>query len=67
MTIIKHDNTDAVVQRSSKQKVSEKFSKFLGNDLCQNVFFNKAAGLRSATLFKMDSNTGVFLGILRNF
>ena len=28
---------------------------------CQSLFFNKVAGLRSATLLRRDSGTGIFL------
>ena len=49
-------STKAVVQRYSVKKVFlEKgvlFTKFIGTHLCQNLFFNKAAGLRPATLLK---------------
>ena len=44
--------------RSSHQSCSvwkgvlRKFTKFTGEHLCQSLFFNKAAGLRPATLFK---------------
>ena len=44
--------------RSSRQKVFRKkgvfrnFAKFIGKHLCQSLFFNKAAGLRAATLLK---------------
>ena len=34
--------------------------------MCQSLFFNKVAGLRQLYL-KRDSDTGVFLLILRNF
>lgn len=54
------------------QKVEDK-KEFLKNS--QNVpetrvlesLFNKDAGLRPANLLKMDTSTGVFLWILRNF
>ena len=47
-----------ITSRSSNQKCSMKngvlrnFTKFTGKLLCQNLFFNKVAGLRPATLFK---------------
>ena len=36
----------------SKKVILKNFAKFTGKHLCQSVFFNKAAGLRSATLLK---------------
>ena len=33
-------------------KKAEYFAKFTGKHLCQNLFFNKAADLRPATLLK---------------
>ena len=47
-------------QRSSHQRCSvttgvlRNFAKFTGKQLCQRLFFNKVAGLRSATLLKMS-------------
>ena len=35
-----------------KKGVLENFTKFTGKHLCQSLFFNKVAGLRSATLLK---------------
>ena len=43
------------------KSVLEKFTKFTGKHLCFSLFFNKAKGLRFATLLKRDSGTGVFL------
>ena len=37
---------------SIKNRVLKNFTKFTGKHLCQSLFFNKAAGLRSATLLK---------------
>ena len=57
---------DARIFRSSRQRccikkgVRKNFSKFIGNHLCQTLFFNKAAGWG----FQKDSGTGVFLWIL---
>ena len=51
-----------------KKGVLRNFAKFTGKHLCQSLFFNKVAGLRSTTLLKKrDSGTGVFLRILPNF
>ena len=47
-----------------KKGVLRNFTKFTGKHLCQSLFFNKVAGLRTATLFKKGSGTGVFLSIL---
>ena len=47
--------------------ILENFAKFTGKHLSESLFFNKYAGLRSTTLFKKDSGTGVFLRTLRNF
>ena len=40
------------VLRNCKKGVLRNFAKFTGKYLCQSLFFNKVAGLRSATLFK---------------
>ena len=37
---------------SIKQGVPENFAKFTGKYLCQSLFFNKVAGVMTATLFK---------------
>ena len=45
--------SEAVIQRCSVRKgVLTNFEKFLGKYLCQNLLFNKVAGLRPATLLK---------------
>ena len=44
--------TEAVAQRNLAKKVLKNFAKFTGKHLRQNLFFNKTAGLRPATLFK---------------
>ena len=45
-----------------KKRCSYKFRKIQGKHLPQSLFFNKAAGIRPATLLKMRlSATGVFL------
>ena len=44
----------------SKKGVLKNFWKFAGKHLCQSLFLNKVADLRSATLFKEHSITGVF-------
>ena len=41
--------------------VLENLAKFVGKRLCRNFFFNIAAGLRTATLLKRESDTDVFL------
>ena len=35
-----------------KKGVLKNFTKFTGKHLCQNLFFNKVAGLRLATLLR---------------
>ena len=45
----KHRVSEAVVRRKG---VLRNFAKFTGKHLCQSLFFNKAAGLRPATLLK---------------
>ena len=37
---------------SIKKVVLKSLAKFIGKHLCQSLFFNKVAGLKSATLFK---------------
>ena len=44
-----------------KKGVLKIFKEDIGRHLCQNLIFNKAAGLRMATLLKRDSGTRVFL------
>ena len=44
----------------SKKGVLKNFWKFAGKHLCQSLFLNKVADLRSATLFKEHSITGAF-------
>ena len=46
---------------SMKKGVLRNFSKFKGKYLFQSLFFNKAGGLRPATLSKKRSGTDVFL------
>ena len=52
---------------SIREGVLKNFIKVTGKLLCQDLFFNKATGLRPATLFKRDPDKGVFLRILRSF
>ena len=52
---------------SIKKGVLKIFKEDIGRHLCQNLIFNKVAGLRMATLLKRDSGTRVFLLILWNF
>ena len=44
-----------------------KFRKCTKKHLPQRLFFDKVAGLKSATFLKKDSGIGAFLWILRNF
>ena len=41
--------------------VLKNFANFTGKHPFWSLFFNLVAGLRSAILLKMDSNTGVFM------
>ena len=50
-----------------KKGVLKNFAKFAEKHLCQKVFFDKVAGLRTATLLKKRLCKGVFLWILLNF
>ena len=50
-----------------KKCVLENFANFKGKRLCQSFFLNKVAGLRSTTISKRDSGTGVFLLIFKIF
>ena len=52
-------------KKGVKKRVGN-FAKFAGKQLCQS-FFNKAAGLRPATLLKKRLCHGAFLWILWNF
>ena len=45
---------------SVRKCVLKNFAKFTGKHLCQSFIFNKAAGLRPATLLKRNSGAGVF-------
>ena len=53
--------------RGILKSLPKNFTNFTGKNLYQSLIFNKAAGLRPATLLKRDSGTGVFLWILQNF
>ena len=44
-----------------KKGVLRNFTKFTGKHLCQSLFFNKVADLRSSTLLKRESGTSVSL------
>ena len=50
-----------------KKAVLKNFALFKGKHLCWSLFWIKLQAFRTATLFKRDFNTGVFLRILRNF
>ena len=61
MEILNILRTGAVAQRCSVKKgVPRNFEKFTGTHLCQSLFFNKVAGLRSATFFKKEALAQVF-------
>ena len=50
-----------------KKAVLKNFAIFTGKQLCWSLFLIKLQAFRLATLLKRDSNTGVFLCILRSF
>ena len=55
MIILKREQTFLESSRPDvfcKKGVLRSFSKFTGKHLCQSLFFNKVAGLRTATLLK---------------
>ena len=52
---------------SIKRAVLKNFATFTGKQLCWSLFLIKLQALRSATLLKRDSKTGVLLWIFRNF
>ena len=45
---------------SIKKDVFQNFTKFTGKHLCQSLFFDNVAGLKSVTLLKRGSDTDVF-------
>ena len=49
-----------------KISVLKNFAIFTGKHLCWSLFLRKLQVLKPASLLKRDSNTGVFLWILRN-
>ena len=49
-----------------KISVLKNFAIFTGKHLCRSLFLRKLQVLKPASLLKRDSNTGVFLWILRN-
>ena len=50
-----------------RKDILKNFAKFTGKHLCQSLFCNKVAGLRSATLLKKDLDRGVFCVFCRIF
>ena len=58
--IPKFRNSSPVVQVFCKKSALRNFAKFTGKRLCQGLFFNKLAGLRSATLLKKRLWHGCF-------
>ena len=49
-----------------KKIVLKNFAIFTGNHLWWSLFLTKLQAIRPTTLLERDSNTGVYLGILRN-
>ena len=50
-----------------EKAILKTFTIFTGKNLCCSLFLIKLKAFRSATLLKRDSNTAVFVWILRNF
>ena len=50
-----------------QNKIFKNFAICTGKNLCWSFFVTKMQAFRSTVLFKRDSNTVVFLWILRNF
>ena len=57
----------SILDRCSMKKLFLKILQYSQENTYVGVFFNKNAGVQSVTLIKRDSNTGVFLWVLRNF
>ena len=49
-----------------KTSVFKNFAIFIGKHLCWGILFNKVADLEACNFIKRDSDTGVFLWMLRN-
>ena len=60
-------SSEAIVRVVLGMGVIRNFTKFTGKHMCQSLFCNKVAGLRSTTLLKKRLWHSVFLWILRNF
>ena len=54
---------ETVAQKCSVKTSFRDFAKFTGKHQCQSLAFSEVAGLRPATLFKKDSDTGALLWI----
>ena len=65
--IIMHDSKASRSPIFFKIDVFKNFAIFAGEHLCWGLFVIKLQSWRPATLLKRDSNTSVFLWILRNF
>ena len=71
------DKENIFIQKSTKKEwlgwrtflkmLPEKISQYSRKTLVLESLFNKVAGIQGSTLLKRDSNTGVFLSILRTF
>ena len=53
LLLIRDDEQKQPPEVFYKKGLLKTFAKFTGKHLCQSLFFNKVAGLRSATLLKM--------------
>ena len=60
-------NRSSLLQMFLKIGVLKNFANLIGKHRCWSIFLIKLQAWRPPTLFKKDSNTGVFLWNLRNF
>ena len=61
-----HDNRSSRSQMFFKMGVPKNFAIFTKKHMCWNLFLLRLQPWRPTTLLKKDSNTGIFLWILRN-
>ena len=57
---------NSITQKFFKKEVLKNLAKFIGKHLCWNLFFNKVAGLRPATLSKKKVFSCEFYLIFKN-
>ena len=63
----KYKDTENRQKQSPRGVLFKNFLKFKGKHLCKSFFFNKVAGWGLPLYQKIDSVTGAFLWVLRNF